>query len=347
MISLDVLLDWCKPLDDSQPFYRPFVCRTYDSDRKSLWIVGTNPATPIEASETSLEEYASKLLDYDAFNEFYSGVRKKRQKRIWSPTRRGIQELGDWLTKEAYMNIIETNINVFPSQDPDDLDNGNIPSAVVGQGYNIFTEMLCRFHPQILVVHGSTRTLPQLKKLVLAHPDMQWEKVQLRRTELEAIRYSDDNLSLILPCTHLRFHRDKRYHEEFERLREQIHEISVTPPAMRGDADVSSMPERRTSIPINLTLREYEMRKLRYGYYPDNDTRWFVYLADNVVYFHRSWTGHCIFQFTIEPDGDVYQVSELIVNRDPQQFNSHGEEDDKRIVLDLLHLLFGIERMRI
>lgn len=241
MVPHEVLVKWCRSLDDSQPFYRPFVCRTYAPTRKSLWIVGTNPATPIDASEITVEEYASKLLDYDIFNAFYSEARKKRQKRIWSPTRRGIQELGDWLIKETYMNIIETNINVFPSQDPDDLDNGNIPSAVVEQGNNIFTEMLCRFHPQILIVHGSTRTLPQLKKLVSSHPDMRWEKVQLRQVELEAIRFRDDNLSLILPCTHLRFYRDKRYHDEFERLREQIQAVSFTPPAMKGDADVSPM----------------------------------------------------------------------------------------------------------
>lgn len=347
MVSLDVLLDWCKPLDDSQPFYRPFVCRTYDPERKSIWIVGTNPATSIDENDIPLAEYASKLMDYDAFNEFYSEVRKKRGKRIWSPTRSGIKNLGEWLDQKTYMNIIETNINVFPSQDPDDLTNGTLSQSVARRGQEIFEEMLFHFQPQIIIVHGSTRTLPNLKKLIRGHRDMQLEKVQHRYTEFEAIRYSNNNLSLLVPCTHLRFYTDKRYKNEFEQLRQQVEAISTTPPAMQGDADVPSMPERHVRIPIDLVLREYEIQRLRYGFYPDNDTRWFVYIANNCLYFHRSWTGFCIFKMPIQVKDGVYRINELIANRDPDQYNPTEDHDDRETIVDLLHILFGIERMRI
>lgn len=308
MVTYEALLHWCKPLDDSQSFYRPFVCRTYDAERKSIWIVGTNPATSIDENDIPLAEYASKLLDYDAFNEFYSEVRKKRGKRIWSPTRSGIKNLGEWLAQKTYMNIIETNINVFPSQDPDDLTNGTIPQSVARRGQEIFEEMLFHFQPQIIIVHGSTRTLPNLKKLIRGHRDMQLEKVQLRQ---------------------------------------QVEAISITPPAMQGDVDVPSMPERHVRIPIDLVLREYEIQRLRYGFYPDNDTRWFVYVADNCLYFHRSWTGFCIFKMPIQVKDGVYRLNELIANRDPDQYNPTEDHDDRETIVDLLHILFGIERMRI
>lgn len=69
------------------------------------------------------------------------------------------------------------------------------------------------------------------------------------------------------------------------------------------------------------------------------EDKWFIYLENNWLYFHRSWTGFCIYQLSIEPVTDGYKVVESWVNRDKEQY---GNTDD---TYDLALMTFLIDRL--
>ena len=72
---------------------------------------------------------------------------------------------------------------------------------------------------------------------------------------------------------------------------------------------------------------------IRRGVIPEMmEDKWFIFLEEDVLYFHRSWTGFCIYQVRMKKEGAEYRVVEALVNRNPSEFST---TDDKYIV-DLL-----------
>jgi hypothetical protein len=66
------------------------------------------------------------------------------------------------------------------------------------------------------------------------------------------------------------------------------------------------------------------------------DDRWFIFFEDDWLYFHRSWTGACIYALRFAPAPNGVGVVESWVSRDPDQYNSPGIEEDRRIVRQLI-----------
>jgi len=65
------------------------------------------------------------------------------------------------------------------------------------------------------------------------------------------------------------------------------------------------------------------------------EDKWFIFLEDDVLYLHRSWTGFCIYQVSFKKDGAQYRVVEALINRDPSQ----GSATDDGYDVDLLNYL--------
>jgi len=70
-----------------------------------------------------------------------------------------------------------------------------------------------------------------------------------------------------------------------------------------------------------------EARRLRDGHLSDDmQDKWDYFVADDVLHWHRSWTGIHIFAATLEPAGDgAVQLTGLIRERDPERYK---ERDD-------------------
>ena len=47
------------------------------------------------------------------------------------------------------------------------------------------------------------------------------------------------------------------------------------------------------------------------------EDKWFRYFADGVFYIFRSWTGFCIYEIPVSPEGKIRGGT---VNRDPEQY---------------------------
>ena len=69
---------------------------------------------------------------------------------------------------------------------------------------------------------------------------------------------------------------------------------------------------------------------------------WFVFHEDGWVFFHRSWTGYCVYQVRFERIDDEYVAVESWVTRDSKEYNNNDIEKDVRQLSLLLHYRFGI-----
>jgi hypothetical protein len=103
------------------------------------------------------------------------------------------------------------------------------------------------------------------------------------------------------------------------------------------------IPMTKTAIAYERVFCPAEYAALVFGFIPEvMEDKWFIYLEDDILYFHRSWTGYCIFQVFLEVRNDGYAVRETWVSRDPEQYRNTDPAYDRQ-TLDCLidHFLLG------
>ena len=108
--------------------------------------------------------------------------------------------------------------------------------------------------------------------------------------------------------------------------------------ATRGSwHDIKPLPQQRVALSIERVFTEKEYELIRRGVIPESmDDKWFIFLEDDVLYFHRSWTGFCIYQVSLEKDGAQYRVVEALANRDSDQFSGTDEHYDVELLTYLI-----------
>ena len=99
----------------------------------------------------------------------------------------------------------------------------------------------------------------------------------------------------------------------------------------------TAMPRKRARVPLQRTFTKPEFTKLSKGFVPQSmDDRWFIFFEEGWLYFHRSWTGRCIFQIRLQAHKPGYQVAEAWVNQDPQQYRGGGIDGAVGIISNLM-----------
>ena len=81
--------------------------------------------------------------------------------------------------------------------------------------------------------------------------------------------------------------------------------------------DLEDFPEKYASFMLNkeLTNKEYEL--LERGFIPlQQEDKWYIYVEDAWIYFHRSWTGHARYKTKIEKSATGYLLTETCINED-------------------------------
>jgi hypothetical protein len=95
------------------------------------------------------------------------------------------------------------------------------------------------------------------------------------------------------------------------------------------------LPAKKTTIRLDRTFSPQEMTRIRRGFVPDGmDDRWFIYWRDDFLYFHRSWTGFCIYIVRFAVDGG--RMIEADVNRDPEQYTETNDKTDSKMISRLI-----------
>lgn len=110
-------------------------------------------------------------------------------------------------------------------------------------------------------------------------------------------------------------------------------------PVNRADwPELHPMPERHTRINLSLTYDDAQMDSIRLGFKPtDMDEKWFLYFADDRLYFHRSATGNLIFivLFRLGEDG-LWHGDQAIASRDPDYTRTPDVAEERRLIAELI-----------
>lgn len=96
------------------------------------------------------------------------------------------------------------------------------------------------------------------------------------------------------------------------------------------------LPQQREPLSLERKFTEQEYELISRGLIPEAmEDKWFIFLEGDGLYFHRSWTGFCIYQLTLKKQGALYQVVEALANRDSNQYSGTDNHYD----VDLLNFL--------
>ena len=97
------------------------------------------------------------------------------------------------------------------------------------------------------------------------------------------------------------------------------------------------MPSDRDRLEYVPFFDDVEAEQLRLGLVPElMEDKWFIYFEDGWLYFHRSWTGHCIFSLKLDGSPAGVRTVEAWVNRDKKQYNSAGPRSDIELLDSLI-----------
>lgn len=107
---------------------------------------------------------------------------------------------------------------------------------------------------------------------------------------------------------------------------------------------IEPMPERHVVIPLDVTIPREAMRIVKYGHIPDAmEDHWFMYCDESTIRYYRSWTGICIFIAKYVEEGDGCRITELQVNRDPEECGPEAPAHDIVLFMALLTEEYGEE----
>lgn len=98
--------------------------------------------------------------------------------------------------------------------------------------------------------------------------------------------------------------------------------------ACRDDWKTQEMPAQNIKVSASIMLTKQQFEALAAGMVPQQmEDKWFAYLDGDSMYFHRSWTGICIFIAAISPNGNGgYEISGITINQDKAQHTADEEE---------------------
>jgi hypothetical protein len=72
---------------------------------------------------------------------------------------------------------------------------------------------------------------------------------------------------------------------------------------------------------------------MKIGHIPaDMDDKWFIFFEDGWLYFHRSWTGDCIYGLRLDGCPGGVRVIDCWASRAPDRYNSPGVEKEKEMI---------------
>ena len=111
-------------------------------------------------------------------------------------------------------------------------------------------------------------------------------------------------------------------------------------PAKSADWKTKPMPEKRALLSFDRYFNHQEMKIIKLGLIPEQmEDKWFVYYQKCSLFFHRSWTGFCIYVVHFEENRGGFQATRFEVNRDPSQYKGVDDLRDCEMVSCLFDIL--------
>ena len=109
----------------------------------------------------------------------------------------------------------------------------------------------------------------------------------------------------------------------------------------RSDWGIHPLPEKHETIALEGSFTEQQMQRIKAGFRPRTmDDFWFIYWEEDTLFFHRSWTGFCIYEVKFVREGECYKMIKADINRDPEQYGETNGERDKKTITCLIDSYF-------
>lgn len=96
-------------------------------------------------------------------------------------------------------------------------------------------------------------------------------------------------------------------------------------------------PKKRAPLSFDAVYTAEQHARLRQGCVPQEmEDKWFIYLEDGVLRFHRSWTGIWIYALTLQAEDGQWRAGGAWVNREADQYGCTDLETDRKLLLRLV-----------
>jgi hypothetical protein len=69
------------------------------------------------------------------------------------------------------------------------------------------------------------------------------------------------------------------------------------------------------------------------------EDKWFICWIEGELFFHRSWTGHCIYVVKFETDQTGCRMVKALVNRDHEQYRETSNDRDAAMISFLIDVV--------
>ncbi len=108
-------------------------------------------------------------------------------------------------------------------------------------------------------------------------------------------------------------------------------------PAKPTDWQTKPLPDQQAQISLDRDFSPDEIVRIQHGLIPEQmEDKWFIYWEDNQLFFHRSWTGYCVYivEFATTDEGGTMIAARI--NRDPDQYRSPDNAYDAEMISCLI-----------
>jgi len=100
------------------------------------------------------------------------------------------------------------------------------------------------------------------------------------------------------------------------------------------------LPTQRAKLNVERAFTEQDYNRLAQGLIPKvMEDKWFIFMENDILFFHRSWTGICIYEAHFD---NRHAINKVWVNRDSEQYKETDIEYDRKLLTFLIdNLLLG------
>ena len=107
--------------------------------------------------------------------------------------------------------------------------------------------------------------------------------------------------------------------------------------ATRDSWKILPLPTVRADLALTESVTPEEFERMKRGLIPQQmEDKWFIYFAEPWLYFHRSWTGACIYAVRFESSAAGASAVESWVNRDSTQYRETRTDYDRLLAKFLI-----------
>lgn len=111
-------------------------------------------------------------------------------------------------------------------------------------------------------------------------------------------------------------------------------------PIKKEDWKTRPFPETVKDLPFERAFNASEFAELKQGLRPKGmEDKWFIYYENETLNFHRSWTGHHVYQVKFLLADTSAKAIAVTVNRDPAEYNQPDDDYDIKILDFLINKL--------